>query len=254
MNLLLTNDDGFTAEGINILARRLAVDNNVYIIAPDSNRSAVSQHITLTQPLNLIRVADNTYSCSGYPVDCVTVGIQSSLLGVKIDGIVSGINCGANMGTDILYSGTCAAARQSVLNGIPSIAVSVEFINPKNRKNEKLKYDAVADFVAKNLKKLFSLAKTEPPRAFVNINALSLDSYKGAKICKDLCIRNYGDSVAAVHDKDDRYHADYVMGNGNTPCLPGTDLTAIKEGYIAVSLVCADPVGLESVDDMDFSL
>jgi len=253
MNLLLANDDGFTAEGLQLLAKKLSLKNKVYIIAPDSNRSAVSHHITLTQELKLIRVDENIYSCSGFPVDCVTIGLESSLLGVKIDGIVSGINRGANMGTDIIYSGTCAVARQGVLNGIPSIAVSVEFQNPKDRE-EVLKYEAMADFVANNLTKLLKLAKTEVPRAFINLNALSLDSYKGVKFCRELCVRNYGDAVNAVHDKDDRYHADYIMGNGYTPSLPGTDLTAVREGYIALSLVCADPIGLELVDDMEFSL
>ena len=126
MNLLLCNDDGFDSEGIKVLAKKLSQKHKVYIVAPDSNRSAVSHHITMFKENTLIKLDDNLYSCSGFPVDCVFTGIESSLFGVKIDAVISGINRGANMGTDIIYSGTCAVARQGVLSGLPSVAFSLQ--------------------------------------------------------------------------------------------------------------------------------
>ena len=182
MNLLLANDDGFDSEGIKVLARKLSQKHNVYIVAPDSNRSAVSHHITMFKENKLVKLADNLYSCTGYPVDCVFTGIESSLFGVKMDGVISGINRGANMGTDIIYSGTCAIARQGVLSGIPSVAFSLQSSEAEDNWEDHFNFEPMADFALKNLEKLLSMARLEPPRAFVNVNALSRDSYDGVVI------------------------------------------------------------------------
>ena len=182
MNLLLANDDGFDSEGIKVLARKLSQKHNVYIVAPDSNRSAVSHHITMFKENKLVKLADNLYSCTGYPVDCVFTGIESSLFGIKMDGVISGINRGANMGTDIIYSGTCAIARQGVLSGIPSVAFSLQSSEAEDNWEDHFNFEPMADFALKNLEKLLSMARLEPPRAFVNVNALSRDSYDGVVI------------------------------------------------------------------------
>ena len=257
MNLLLSNDDGFDSEGINVLAKKLAQKHNVYIIAPDSNRSAVSHHITMTSHNQMVKLDDNIWSCSGYPVDCVFTGLESNILGVKIDGVVSGINKGANMGTDIVYSGTCAVARQAVLSGVPAVALSLDPVSWDTIKQEGFKFEALADFASKNIEKLLSLAKITPPRAFVNINALSVESYKGVRFADKPCVRVYGDKTVVVHDKDDKYHTEFVMGKNETPLLSDTDFGNCREGYIAMSLVYADPIFVEMakiVDYKDFSL
>ena len=87
MNLLLSNDDGFDSEGLKILADKLSQKHSVYIIAPDSNRSAVSHHITMVKANTMTKLADNIWSCSGYPVDCVFTGLESNVLGVQRDGV-----------------------------------------------------------------------------------------------------------------------------------------------------------------------
>ena len=144
MTILLTNDDGIQAKGINVIAERLIKDGHeVYVVAPDSNRSAVSHHITIWNVNTLKNQGENRWSCSGYPSDCVCVGLESNLFDFKFDVVVSGINQGANMGTDIIYSGTCGAARQAVLNGVPGIALSVDPLvwseeNLKNMKKSRL--------------------------------------------------------------------------------------------------------------------
>ena len=257
MNLLLSNDDGFDSEGLNILAKKLSEKHKVFIIAPDSNRSAVSHHITMVTQNNMTKLDDNIWSCSGYPVDCVFTGLESNILGVKIDGVVSGINRGANMGTDIVYSGTCAVARQAVLSGVPGIAVSLDPVSWETVKTDGMKYEALAKFTADNIEKLLGLAKNTPPRAFININAMSVDSYKGVRFADKPCVREYGDKTIVVHDKDDKYHTEFVMGCNKTPVLEDTDYGICRNGYIAVSLVYADPIFEELakiVDYKDFSL
>ncbi|MBO4532371.1 MAG: 5'/3'-nucleotidase SurE [Treponema sp.] len=254
MNLLLSNDDGFDSQGIRVLAEKLSKKHKVFIVAPDSNRSAVSHHITMFKENTLVKLADNLYTCTGYPVDCVFTGIESSLFGVKIDAVISGINRGANMGTDIIYSGTCAVARQAVLSGVPSVAFSLQSADKEDNWEDNFNFEPLADFAVNNLEKLLSLARTTPPRAFVNVNALSRQKYEEAVITSKLCIRQYNDKVIAVHDKDDKYHTEFIMGHNQTPLIEDTDYGICSSGRIAVSVVYADPVCPEIVDDMEFSL
>ena len=169
MRLLLTNDDGIDGEGLQILAQTLKKEHDVWIIAPDSNRSAVSNGITISRSLNIKQLGEKTFTSSGLPADCVLTGIYSNLIPSNVDMVLSGINRGFNLGTDIVYSGTAAAARQAVILGIPALALSVESVNSE------WKYKALADFTLKNLD---TLKKLYTPDVFLNINALSLDSYK----------------------------------------------------------------------------
>ena len=255
MKILLANDDGITAKGIQVLYERLIQDseNEVYVIAPDSNRSAVSHHITMLNGYLLKEYKKNQWSVTGYPVDCACLGITGDFFDFKFDLVISGINQGANMGTDIVYSGTCAAARQAVLSGVPGIALSVnpDVWDEEHIKN--MKYEALADFAAKNLKELAALAKTEPPRLFVNVNAGSFDSYKGVKYCRELCIRDYGDTLHVEKGEGDM-KVSFVPG-GNFPKLDeNCDAYVVKQGYIAVSRVYADPIAAETVDGMQFKL
>ena len=205
----------------------------------------------------MTRLSDNIWSCSGYPVDCVFTGLESNVLGVKIDGVISGINRGANMGTDIVYSGTCAVARQAVLSGVPAVAVSLDPVSWETIKEDRMKYEALATFTAENIEKLLGLAKITPARAYVNINGLSTDSYKGVRFADKPCVREYGDKTIVVHDKDDKYHTEFVMGGNKTPELEDTDHGICRNGYIAVSLVYADPIFepiAKIVDYKDFSV
>ena len=255
MKILLANDDGIQAKGIQVLYERLIRDkeNEVYVVAPDSNRSAVSHHITMFKGYTIKEHKKNQWAISGFPVDCACLGLISDFFDFKFDLVISGINEGANMGTDIIYSGTCGAARQAVLNGVPAIALS---INPEIWDEEhvnNMKYEALADFAAKNLKELAVLASIEPPRIFVNVNAGSLDSYKGVKYCKDLCIRNYGDSLH-VEKGDGEMPVSYVMGGAVPKHNENCDAYVVKEGYIAISRVYADPLATEIVDGMQFKL
>ncbi|MEW6602003.1 MAG: 5'/3'-nucleotidase SurE, partial [Nitrospirota bacterium] len=122
--ILVTNDDGITSPGIRVLAKTLRALGDVYIVAPETEQSAVAHALTLHRPLRYKKVNVKSYYVNGTPTDCVIIGVNK-ILPRKPDVIVSGINNGANMGDDISYSGTVAAAIEGTLLGIPSLAVSL---------------------------------------------------------------------------------------------------------------------------------
>ena len=147
MRILLTNDDGISHFNLQILGKRLLEEHDVWIIAPEDQRSACSHSITLRGPIILKKQGERTYACSGTPVDCVMVALNG-FLPVDIDIVISGINSGPNLGTDIIYSGTAGAARQAALMEKPGLAVSVctrENSNPLS---------SHVEFIAQNLTSL----------------------------------------------------------------------------------------------------
>ena len=153
MNILLTNDDGIDAGGLKSLAEVFKREHEVWIVAPLKNKSGASSSITMDRELLIEQRAKNEYALDGSPVDCVLSSVNGSYLPSKPDVIISGINSGPNIGTDIVYSGTCAAARQGAIYGIPSIALSLE----KKTEENSYKFDALAEFALKNLKNLETL-------------------------------------------------------------------------------------------------
>ena len=254
MKILLANDDGIEAKGIQVLAARLEREGHeVYVIAPDSNRSAVSHHITMYNVNTLKAAGKKRWACSGYPSDCVCIGLKSNLFDFKFDVVISGINEGANMGTDIIYSGTCGAARQAVLDGVPAIALSVDPDEWTLECRKNIKYEALADFAAKNLEQLMALSSTQVPRIFVNVNGASFDSYLGVKYCQALCIRDYGDKLNIV-DNNGLKESHFVPGGAIPRLDENCDAYVVKEGYIAISRVYAEPLATEIVDGMQFKL
>lgn len=254
MKILLANDDGIESKGIQVLAERLERDGHeVYVIAPDSNRSAVSHHITMYNVNTLKAAGKNRWACSGYPSDCVCIGLKSNLFDFKFDVVISGINEGANMGTDIIYSGTCGAARQAVLDGVPAIALSVDPDEWTLECRKNMKYEALADFAAKNLEQLIALSSIDVPRMFVNVNGASRDSYLGVKYCQSLCIRDYGDKLNIV-DNNGLKESHFVPGGAIPRLDENCDAYVVKEGYIAISRVYAEPLAAEIVDGMQFKL
>lgn len=124
MKILVSNDDGYLATGINVLADALAEIADIVVVAPDRNRSAASNSLTLQDPLRISKVGDNRYRVNGTPSDCVHLAL-TGFLEEEPDLVVSGINHGANLGDDVIYSGTVAAAMEGRFLGFPTIAVSL---------------------------------------------------------------------------------------------------------------------------------
>ena len=125
MRILVSNDDGFHAEGIQVLAKELRKIADVVIVAPDRNRSAASSSLTLVEPLRPRHLDSGDYCVNGTPADCVNLALNAFLSG-QVDLVVSGINAGCNMGDDTIYSGTLAAALEGRHLGLPAIAVSLD--------------------------------------------------------------------------------------------------------------------------------
>jgi 5'-nucleotidase len=234
MKILLTNDDGIHAEGLLALVKYLEKKHEVWVVAPDRNRSGVSHGITMAEPLKLCQLAENRFSCSGVPADCTFTAING-ILNEYPDVVISGINKGPNLGTDIIFSGTAAAARQASFYGIPGIAVSLASFE------EPLDYSALADFVSKNIEKLVTLCEKD---IFLNINAASLDSYKGYKLTS-LSKRSYQDKVSLYNAPDGKFYSFFLGGGVESFGDENSDEKATAQGYISISRVLSQPISLE---------
>ena len=175
MKILLTNDDGIYAEGLWALYKRFAQRHDVTVIAPDRERSAVSHGITLYDPIRASKISVNGatgYAVSGTPADCIKLGIME-LLADRPDMVVSGINPGANVGVNINYSGTVAAAREATLYGVPAIAVSVCGQKPCH-------YDPAARFIEGLA--ITVLQKGLPSGTLLNVNFPGMGVGKSARV------------------------------------------------------------------------
>ncbi len=246
LKILLTNDDGIFATGINVLHNKLFDVADVYVLAPDSNRSAVSSHIVMNDSVKIKKHSDNIYSSSGYPADCVITAIKSDLFNnIKFDAVLSGINEGPNLGTDCIYSGTVAAARQAVLYKIPGIALS---LSPYNNCYD---YNAFAEFVANNLEMLISLYK---PGVVLSLNAVSRNSYKGVQLTT-LCIRDYKDKVHILNAPDNNMYGFFRGGNIESFGPEKNEYEVVSNNEIAVTRFYAELVNYnEKVDNLNFKL
>ncbi len=238
LKLLLTNDDGFDAEGIRVLSKTLEEKADVYVLAPDRNRSGVSSHIVLAESLYFTRHAENRYSCTGYPADCVISALRSNLFSdVKFDAVIAGINKGPNMGTDCIYSGTIAAARQAVLYGIPGIALSLT--SPEGEYAPSgYDYQGLSDFVKDNIEKLISLYEND---CIISINAMSIKKYKGVRYTA-LCFRDYKDKIVFEVQDNDSLKSSFLSGSLTTTGPLGNEYEAVSQGYIALTRLHAEPV------------
>ncbi len=260
MRILLTNDDGIGARGLQDLRRELRQIDGVEldVIAPDSNRSASARSITVRSPLSVQEVnfedGDLGHATDGTPVDCVRFA-DVGLVGHRPDLIVSGINHGVNLGDDVTYSGTVAAALEGVILGIPAIAVSQQSTEQEMGYTPQRHYDfgVAARFTAATVKELFD--HPMPEGTLLNINVPGSDP-EGVDVTR-LGRRLYKDELREVEtDKDDGRRRYRIYGY--EPGLddePGTDIGAIARQRIAVTPLHLDlthHVGIDGMRQRDF--
>lgn len=226
MKILVSNDDGFLAPGINILAKVLKEIGEVTVVAPDRNRSGASNSLTLDNALRTT-TAENGFICvNGTPTDCVHLAV-TGLLTEMPDMVVSGINQGSNLSDDVLYSGTVAAATEGRFLGLPSIAISL--VGPKC-----LHYDTAAQ-VAKQL--VIKLRKDPLPKdTILNVNVpdLPLAELRGFQVTR-LGTRHIAEpTIKAV---DPRGRKIYWIGQPGPEedAGPGTDFHAVSTGYVSIT-------------------
>jgi 5'-nucleotidase len=256
MRIVLTNDDGIDAAGLLAARRALEEVGEVLTVAPDRNRSGIGRAITFGTPLHVEEreMADDVigYACTGTPVDCVRL-VALGLMNFEPDIVVSGINHGENLGDDITYSGTVAAAFEGIVIGVPSIAVSLAVERPWHHHDEvKLHFEPVASFTARLAK---IAARQLPPGRILTVNAPNVPEgeLKGARVTK-LGRRFYTDELIEV--KDESGHLGYDIYN-NPPGRheeEGTDFAAVEAGEISVTpvhLKLTDEAGVEELESWD---
>lgn len=232
--ILITNDDGFEANGILELANKLKNIAKVTIIAPNAEKSACSHSITITKPLKLIKLADDFYKVDdGTPSDCIFLGLHTLFHNKKPDLIISGINHGANLAEDITYSGTCGGAIEGVLHGVPSLAVSQYYTNLDN-----LDFRLACDITLELVEKIFKQGFPLPKRKILNLNipAVKKSDYKGIKVVPAGYKHYYTDAKLHKNPRGIEY---YWLGatsmTFDKDLNKGTDLEAIVSGYASLT-------------------
>ena len=233
LRILLTNDDGIDAPGLRILAVELSKVAVVMVAAPDRERSATGHAITMYQPLRArpteVPGVGSAYAVSGTPADCVKLAVDSLFSG-QFDLVVSGINRGANLGTDVLYSGTVSAALEGVILGLPAVAFSLaEFANPNFEACAKLAAGLVIDIWHRGW----------PFDTLLNINFPSITQPKGLRVTT-LGQQRY---VNAVQERQDPWGGKYYWLAGELVASENrepTDVWAVTEGYVSLTPVHFD--------------
>ncbi len=240
--ILLVNDDGVHAPAIKLLQNVLSDIGNVYIVAPDRDKSGASHSLTLSSPLHFMKLAENIISVQGTPADCVHLA-ATGLLPSKPDICISGVNMGANLGSDILYSGTVAAAFEAITCNIPALAFSITESKPQHLN------DAVDYVVATVLR---YLANPLPTDIMLNINIPDLPaaSVKGSQATR---LGRRAPSSPAIKYQSTRGHNCYWVGEPGVPDLTeeNTDFSAIEQGYISVTPLQIDMTRHEAIAEIN---
>ena len=256
MRIVLTNDDGIDAAGLLEARKALEEGGEVLTVAPDRNRSGVGRSITFDTPLHVEEreMADGSigYACTGTPVDCVRL-VALGLMDFEPDIVVSGINHGENLGDDITYSGTVAAAFEGIVVGVPGIAVSLAVERPWHHHDEaELHFEPVARFAA-------HLAEVSlghlPAGRILTVNAPNVpeEELKGVRVTK-LGRRFYTDELIEVRDERGRLGYDIYNNPPGRHEEEGTDFAAVESGEISVTpvhLKLTDEAALEELESWD---
>jgi len=224
--ILVTNDDGINAPGIHALAKALSGIGDVYIVAPDRERSAVGHMLTMHRPLKADELKERVYSVNGTPTDSVAVAV-SKILPRKPDLIASGINRGANLGDDVTYSGTVSAAMEGTLLGIPSFAISLAGDKPYHYETAEPFALEIAGYI---------LGKKLPDDTLLNVNVPNKpkEAIKGMRITRQ-GRRSYENSIHDIYSPLGEKH--FWIGGGKPLWEQGEDMDmqAALEGYVSVT-------------------
>lgn len=247
MRLLLSNDDGILARGLETLEKAARPLGDVWVVAPDREQSATSHSLTLHHPLRPVQLGSQRWQVDGTPTDCVMLAIEA-LLPARPDFVFSGINHGPNMGEDVLYSGTVAAAMEGLALGVPSVAVS--FAGRVLRSDDSLLDDHV-EALSKLLQHLTALPQF-PADTLLNVNipAIPAKELKGVRLTR-LGRRVFSDSLTPMKDPWGR---DIFWIGGGSVAWSGSedsDFRAVKEGFISVTPLHLDLTAKDRLDDAE---
>ncbi|MBK5274563.1 MAG: 5'/3'-nucleotidase SurE [Desulfuromonadales bacterium] len=239
MHIMVTNDDGIHAPGILALAEALRELGTVTVVAPDRERSAAGHSLTLHSPLRVFELREGFFAVDGTPTDCVNMGIHS-LLTVRPDLVVSGINHGPNLGDDITYSGTVAAAMEANLMGIPAIAVSLATYEQHGH------FDAAAQVAVRVARRV--LANGLPTDTFLNVNIPDCPAEEmQAPLITRQGTRSFIGTI--IHKVDPRGRKYYWIGSDEPGFNdePGTDFHALNRKHVSITPLHLDLTNYESM-------
>jgi 5'-nucleotidase len=245
MNILLTNDDGIYADGLWALYKRFRSQHTVTVVAPDRERSAVGHGLTLHQPLRTTSVNINNdlhgYAVNGTPADCIKIGLME-ILEQSPDLVISGINLGANVGVNLNYSGTVAAAKEAALYHLPALAVSIKGYRSAA-------YDQAALFTAQLAKMVLKRGLPMGTMLNVNIPDIPANRIKGVRICRQ------GTTIYAEYIEkriDPRNRTYYWHGHESDVSLndPEYDVAALNEDYIVITPIQCDMTDYHLLEDL----
>lgn len=226
MKILVSNDDGVMASGISILAKELLTIADIDVMAPDRNRSGASNSLTLSRPLRVRQLDNGYYSVEGTPTDCVHLAL-TGFLDNGFDMVVSGINHGANLGDDILYSGTVAAAMEGRSLGLPAIAISMV--------GDNIHHYETGALIAKQLVMKLQ-THSLPSQTILNVNVPDVppQEIKGLQVTR---LGSRHTAAPVVKELDPRGHPMYWIGPPGleADAGPGTDFYAVNQGYVSVT-------------------
>ncbi len=240
LRILISNDDGIFARGLEILEQACRKVGDVTVVAPDREQSASSHSLTMTRPLRPVKRADGRYQVDGTPTDCVLLALET-ILDHRPDVVFSGINHGSNMGEDVLYSGTVAAAMEGLSVGIPGVAMS--FAGGKLELIE-----TQLDWVAK-LTSDICRVNDFPRETLLNVNLPPIpgSEIKGIRVTK-LGRRVYSDSLTRMNDPWGRDMFWIGAGKSSWSGDDDSDFRAVEEGYISVTPLHLDLTGYDQLE------
>lgn len=242
MHILISNDDGLEAPGIRHLAEQIGARvDRITIIAPDRDRSGASNSLTLDRPIRVEQSDDNVYKVYGTPTDCVHIGI-TGLLGEEPDMVISGVNAGANMGDDVIYSGTVAAAMEGRFLGSPAMAVSLAYEGSRPANH------ACAARAAQVLMNRL-LEEALPADTILNVNVPDLPwaEIRGFETTR-LGHRHRSEDVIPLEDPRGRQFYWIGAPGGEEDNGPGTDFNAIRRGFVSVTPIHVDLTRYQALD------
>lgn len=240
--LLCTNDDGIHAPGLTMLVEVAAQLGETSVVAPDRQQSATSHALTLDRPLRITEVAERRWAVDGTPTDCVLLAIKE-LLDPRPAFVLSGVNHGPNMGEDVLYSGTVAAAMEATVIGIPAVALSYTGDRPEE-------IEGWQGVVRALLEKLLARDAFPDHTLFnVNLPAVAPDEVRGVRVTS-LGRRRYAESITRANDPSGKEY--FWIGGGSVHWEPveGSDFKAVHEGYVSVTPLHLDLTNYELLEEI----
>jgi len=238
VHILLSNDDGYLAPGLGAMATALSETDTITVVAPERDRSGSSNSLTLERPLRVHMAENGFYFVTGTPTDCVHLAI-TGLLDEEPDMVVSGINAGANMGDDVLYSGTVAAAMEGRFLGLPAIAVSMTSYDP-------LHYETGVKAIAGIIDRLRSEPLQQTSILNVNVPDVPWEEIKGYRITR---LGNRHKSEGVIRQTDPRGDAMYWVGppGAAQDAGEGTDFHAVEKKFISITPLQIDLTRYDSL-------